>query len=125
MAGGSEPVGYDFKPDYVVTAEAQTFDSPDGDEPTEEENRTLRKVADKLPWSAFLIAVVELCERFSYYGLSGPFQNYIQRSYHDNNGIPGAIGLGQDGATGLTNFFSFWCYGMSKKTRICGKLTVL
>lgn len=44
---------------------------------TPEDQATLRKIPDKLPWSAFLVAVVELCERFAYYGLSGPFQNYI------------------------------------------------
>lgn len=64
----------------------------ESDEPTEEERRTLRKVADKLPWSAFLVAVIELCERFTYYGLSGPFQNYIENSYHDPSGLPGALG---------------------------------
>lgn len=76
-------------------------------EPTDAERKTLRKVADHLPWyassrlfawkaidlttcrSTFLIAVVELCERFTYYGLSGPFQNYISNSYHDPNGLPG------------------------------------
>ncbi|KAI5363860.1 putative proton-dependent oligopeptide transporter family, PTR2 family proton/oligopeptide symporter [Septoria linicola] len=81
-----------------------------GPEPTEHERLTLRRVADDLPWSTFLVAVVELCERFTYYGLSGPFQNYISNSYHDPNGLPGAIGLDQTGATGLTNFFQFWCY---------------
>ena len=50
----------------------------EGEEPTEEEIHTLRHVADKLPKSAFLVALIELCERFAYYGLSGPFQNYIQ-----------------------------------------------
>lgn len=63
----------------------------EGDEPTEEELATLRKVADHLPWSAFIVALVELCERFTYYGLSGPFQNYIQ--YHpDDTPVRGAIG---------------------------------
>lgn len=62
------------------------------DEPTEEELATLRKVADHLPWSAFIVALVELCERFTYYGLSGPFQNYIQ--YHpDDTPVRGAIGM--------------------------------
>lgn len=42
--------------------------------------------------SAFLVAVVELCERFAYYGLAGPLQNYIANKYHDPNGLPGAIG---------------------------------
>lgn len=81
-----------------------------GQQPTEVELKTLRHVSDDLPWSAFLVAIVELCERFTYYGLSGPFQNYIANSYHDANGLPGAIGLGQHGATALTNFFQFWCY---------------
>jgi proton-dependent oligopeptide transporter, POT family len=81
----------------------------DSNDPTEEELRTLRKVADSLPIAAWFVAVVELCERFSYYGITGPFQNYIQRARNDPAG-PGALGLGQQGATGLTNFFSFWCY---------------
>lgn len=105
MAGGIEPV-QESKPEV----EAGTVD---GNEPTEHELQTLRKVADSLPWSAYLVAVVELCERFTYYGLSGPFQNYIENSYHDSNGLPGAIGLGQTGATGLTDFFQFFCYSMS------------
>lgn len=63
----------------------------DGDEPTEEELATLRKVADHLPWSAFIVALVELCERFTYYGLSGPLQNCIQ--YHPNDTpVHGGIG---------------------------------
>ena len=64
----------------------------EGDEPTEEELATLRKVADHLPWSAFIVALVELCERFTYYGLSGPFQNYIQYYPHDTP-VHGGIGL--------------------------------
>ncbi|KAF2195102.1 DNA repair helicase [Zopfia rhizophila CBS 207.26] len=82
----------------------------DGDEPGPEDLATLRRVPDKLPWSAFLVAIVELCERFAYYGLSGPFQNYMSNKWHDPNGLPGAIGLKQSGATALSNFFQFWCY---------------
>jgi hypothetical protein len=67
-------------------------DAWDDDEPTERERNTLRKVPDTLPASAFLVAVVELCERFAYYGMSGPFQNYISNKYHDPSGNPGAIG---------------------------------
>jgi POT family proton-dependent oligopeptide transporter len=29
---------------------------------------TLRRVPDVVPWKAFALAFVELCERFSYYG---------------------------------------------------------
>ncbi|KAK2750738.1 peptide transporter ptr2 [Myotisia sp. PD_48] len=81
-----------------------------GEEPTDEDLQTLKRIAGPLPWSAFLVAIVELCERFAYYGLSGPFQNYMQHPYKDPSGIPGAIGLGQSTATGLSSFFQFWCY---------------
>ncbi|KAF3931142.1 hypothetical protein ABW20_dc0109603 [Dactylellina cionopaga] len=74
------------------------------------ERKHLRRVSDDLPWAVFLVAMVELCERFAYYGLSGPFNNYANYSYHDPTGLPGALGLGQAGATALTNFFQFWCY---------------
>lgn len=76
--------------------------------PTEEELNTLHKVADRLPWAAWSVAAVELCERFTYYGISGPFQNYMQ---NPRGGLrPGAIDLGQQGASALSYFFQFWCY---------------
>lgn len=42
----------------------------DGDpsEPTPEEMKTLRRVSGKIPWQAYTITFVELCERFSWYG---------------------------------------------------------
>ena len=54
------------------------------------------------------MVIVELCERFTFYGLSPPFQNYIQNGPSDNP--KGYLSLGQQGATGLGNFFQFWCY---------------
>lgn len=81
-----------------------------GSKPTPEDLLFLPRVADKLPYGAFLVAIVELCERFAYYGLAGPFQNYMANSYHDANGLPGALGLSQSRATALSNFFQFWCY---------------
>jgi POT family proton-dependent oligopeptide transporter len=80
-----------------------------GVKPTAEELRTLRKVGEPLPKSAFLVAIVELCERFTYYGASGLFQNYISRPHNGDLGR-GALGLGHQGATGLSTFFQFWCY---------------
>ncbi|KAI8992110.1 POT family-domain-containing protein [Mycotypha africana] len=80
--------------------------------PTEEDWKTLRQVPDKIPFSAFLVIIIEFCERFTYYGLSGPFQNYIQNpapaSYPAEKA--GAMGKGQQTATALTTFFQFWCY---------------
>ncbi|KAL1964580.1 hypothetical protein VTN77DRAFT_6877 [Rasamsonia byssochlamydoides] len=83
--------------------------TPDGEEPTEDEKRTLRHVAEHLPVSAWLVAAVELSERFTYYGMSGLFQNYIQRPLDGSEGR-GALGMGHEGATGLSTFFQFWCY---------------
>ncbi|KAI8974397.1 POT family-domain-containing protein [Pilobolus umbonatus] len=91
------------KPDYEESI---------SEEPTEEDWQTLPQVSDSIPKSAFLVILIEFCERFTYYGLSGPFQNYIQNpdppSYPAV--LPGAMGKGQQVATALTTFFQFWCY---------------
>ena len=82
-ANGSRISGGPGKSEDEMDADwASSRSSLDGDELTEEEKQTLRKVSDKLPWSTFLVAVVELCERFAYYGLSGPFQNYMSNSWY-------------------------------------------
>ena len=89
--------------------------------PTEEELAKLPRVADTIPWRVYTVAFVELCERFSYYGTQILFQNFVQRSLltstgrapnpgGDTNNNPGALGQGQQTATGLGTFFSFWCY---------------
>ncbi|CRG83499.1 Peptide transporter PTR2 [Talaromyces islandicus] len=104
IAGGSLP---DDK--QRVIDEKAPFVTPDGEEPNEEEKRTLKHVAEHLPASAWLVAVVELCERFTYYGTQGIFQNYIQRPLDGSQGR-GALGMGHQGATGLSTFFQFWCY---------------
>ncbi|KAI9486125.1 MAG: POT family-domain-containing protein [Benjaminiella poitrasii] len=99
---------------YEEEAEIQDrFDDEHHDaEPTEEDWKTLRQVADRVPASAYLVIVIEFCERFTYYGLTGPFQNYIQNpappSYPAEQA--GAMGKGQQTATALTTFFQFWCY---------------
>ena len=51
----------DFKHVPVGGGELEEF-------PTEEERRTLRRVSGAVPWTAYTVALVELCERFSYYG---------------------------------------------------------
>lgn len=55
-----------------------TEDDMYGVVPTDEDWAQLREVADVLPVSAYLVILIEFCERFTFYGLSGPFQNYIQ-----------------------------------------------
>jgi POT family proton-dependent oligopeptide transporter len=39
-----------------------------GEEPTAEDLVTLPRVSGAIPWTAFTIGFVELCERFGYYG---------------------------------------------------------
>lgn len=84
---------------------------------SEEDLRTLRRVSGKIVWVAFTIAFVELCERFSYYGTTIVFTNFIQQPLpvdsttgagHD--GQSGALNMGQRASTGLTTFNQFWAY---------------
>lgn len=49
-------------------------DDEEGHEPTDEEKQKLRRIGESLPFSTFLVAMVGLCERFTYYGCSGVFQ---------------------------------------------------
>ena len=92
------------------------------EQPTEDEKATLRRVADQIPFAAFTIVIVEFCERFAYYGLSGAFQNYIQNPLPpggSGSGAPvsasssspaGALDLGHRAATGLNLMFTFLSY---------------
>lgn len=53
----------------AVEARLSSFQTPEQKVyPTEEELRTLRRVAGSISWITFSVAFVELCERFSYYG---------------------------------------------------------
>jgi hypothetical protein len=71
----------DSRQDFHVQ-EKEHFDvDENGDirvEPTEEDWANLREISDKIPKAAYLVILVEFCERFTFYGLTGPFQNYIQ-----------------------------------------------
>lgn len=90
---------------YELESEAV---SDEGREPTELEMKKLRHVSEKIPMSCWLVAIVELSERFSYYGLSTPFQNYMQNSPTDTP--KGVLNLQNQGATALSYFWQFWCY---------------
>lgn len=75
------PVAIDEKPVDDMPVNDLTEDGhtePSLMEPTEEDWKNMREVADALPVSAYLVILIEFCERFTFYGLSGPFQNYVQ-----------------------------------------------
>lgn len=64
-----------YEPKVPSATEKGSIESPtryaQSDEmiyPTDEELHTLRRVSGKIPWTAYTVAFVELCERFSYYG---------------------------------------------------------
>lgn len=80
-------------------------------EPTAEELNTLPRISDHIPLAAWLIVLCELCERFAFYGITGPLQNYIQFPVPGpNDKQPGALNRGQQTATLLTTFFQFFGY---------------
>lgn len=94
----------------------------DGDEPTMAEMKTLRRVSGKIPWTAWTITFIEFCERFSYYGTTAVFVNFLQqpRPFGSRTGAinaspecynapgwdepsckqPGGLGQGQQTSTG-------------------------
>ncbi|RBQ75631.1 hypothetical protein FVER53590_07951 [Fusarium verticillioides] len=92
--------------------------TPDGQFPTAEELDTLRRVPNKIPIKLFSIAFIELCERFSYYGSTVVFTNFIQQKLPEGSTTgadpeqPGALGMGQRASTGITTFNQFWQYFM-------------
>jgi POT family proton-dependent oligopeptide transporter len=95
----------------------------EGEEPTEDELKTLRRVSGKIPWTAFTIAFVELCERFGYYGCQVLYTNFVQQPLPIIDGVPsrtgsdpreegqpGALDMGQRASFGIGQFNSFWAY---------------
>lgn len=122
----SDAIDYkDSKVDHVQSIQdtekvGNVVITPDGESPTEEEMQVLRRVPDKIPRNIYTIAFIELCERFSYYGTTAVFTNFIQQprasatgaSYDIENGQAGALGRGQRTAFSLSTFNTFWQYTM-------------
>ncbi|KAH7344324.1 POT family-domain-containing protein, partial [Pyrenochaeta sp. MPI-SDFR-AT-0127] len=69
----------------------------------------LRRVPDVLPLSVWLVTAIEACDKFAFFGLAGPLQNYLQNP-RDDPLRPGAIGLGQAYATAANQAFTLWCF---------------
>lgn len=125
QAAGEKTVGYG-QPAY-----AGSVGSTDS-EPTMEEMKTLRRVSGTIGWRAFSITFVEFCERFSWYGTTAVFVNFIQqpRPYGSRTGAinqsqecydavgeaictqPGGLDQDQRASTGFTTFNQFWAYVM-------------
>ncbi|OQN96831.1 hypothetical protein B0A48_17391 [Cryoendolithus antarcticus] len=89
--------------------------------PTEEEARTLRKVADSIPKTAYLLCIVEFAERASYYGVQTVFSNFMQFPLPEGGngaGAPapgtedtaGALGRGEQFSVAIGLLFLFLAY---------------
>ena len=78
---------------------------------TEEEKRTLRRVAGKMPASCYYLCAVEFAERASYYGCNQVYKQFIRSPLPPGSLTgatppgtkynPGALGLGSAVATAM------------------------
>ncbi|KAJ8131049.1 hypothetical protein O1611_g2580 [Lasiodiplodia mahajangana] len=105
-----------------VETNSQVVDLDKYPPPTEEERKTLRKVYDTVPWTAWTLCFVELAERASYYGVKAVFNNFLQFPLPEGgngagaidpskpNSHAGALGLGLQTASALTLLFTFLAY---------------
>lgn len=95
----------------------------DGDPPTKEELKTLRRVPGSLPVVAYVICAVEFSERASYYGVTGLISNFVNRPLPvggNGYGAPprgtqqtaGALGLGTVKANAVNQSFSMLAYAL-------------
>jgi POT family proton-dependent oligopeptide transporter len=54
---------------------------PNGEQyPTDEEWTTLRRVYGKVSWMIYIIGIVEMCERFAYYGTTAVCKGLLMTS---------------------------------------------
>lgn len=123
------------------TSTAEDLTGPDGEQlPTDEDWANLRRVYGKVNWMIYVIGIVEMCERFAYYGttavcmypgyhvkdeeiLTLQVVNFIQQELPTEGPFPsagaagtygqaGALGMGQQASTGLVQFNQFFSYVM-------------
>ncbi|CRG82667.1 hypothetical protein PISL3812_00011 [Talaromyces islandicus] len=70
----------------------------------EAEAERLRKITGPIPVSVVLVMVLTMAERFSFYGMTAPFMNFMQNG-RDDPLHRGALGWGQSRATQISNVF--------------------
>ncbi|KAG8781844.1 hypothetical protein FRC20_006308 [Serendipita sp. 405] len=113
---------------------------PGSDGVTLHEFKTLRHVSDRHPYHAWLVVIVEFAERWTYYGTTNVFSNYIRAGLppgsttgavvdpaHRADGVAGtyfgsdagllsqhqptgALGMGQQKSFAIRTFNTFWVY---------------
>ncbi|KAJ7866251.1 peptide/h+ symporter protein [Mycena olivaceomarginata] len=82
----------------------------------------LSTLRDRIPWQAFTVAVVEFAERWTYYGTTNLFNNYIRAPLPPGSldgsvaqadrafGVAGAPGKGQEKSFAIRTFNTFFVY---------------
>ncbi len=91
--------------------------------PTEEDLATLRRVPAGISAVAYLICIVEFCERASYYGVQPLMSNFVNRPMpRGGNGwgappkgdqqTAGALGMGTVVSNAVSQSFSLLAYGL-------------
>ena len=101
----------------TVVNQAEKVAEPIAQETASDDTESLPRVADKIPLSVWLVAFLTMAERFSFYGLSAPFQNYMQNPRNDRL-RPGAFGWGESTASEVSNAF----YVLTQITPVFGAL---
>ena len=67
------------KGETTTAVDARSDTDSTATEPTLEEMKTLRRVSGRINWQMMTVTFVEFCERFSYYGTTAVFVNFIQQ----------------------------------------------
>ena len=125
------PTGTEAETDLPAFSKTQTLDAEGRivtDHglvlPTEEDKRTLKRVAGKMPASCYYLCAVEFAERASYYGCFQVYKNFIRAPLPpDGPGTgatgslhspytAGALGRGSVVATAMTEAFKFMSYAL-------------
>lgn len=127
-----------FAGDDHVMVTAAELEQEQADCPSDAEMGSLRKISAPLPWVGVGMCLIEFAERASYYGSTGPFNNFsecpikccIKADGAVNKGLPvggngagavapgeaglnqsaGALGRGSVTASALVNMFTFLAY---------------
>ncbi|KAK0723285.1 general substrate transporter [Lasiosphaeria miniovina] len=100
-----------------------TMDEDYEGKPTEEEAATLRRVPGRIPFTAYMICIVEFCERASFYGVQPLIGNYVNRKLPEGGngygappagtqGTAGALGMGTKVANAVAQSFSLLAYAL-------------
>ncbi|KAJ7624534.1 peptide/h+ symporter protein [Roridomyces roridus] len=107
---------------HAIDADSDDIVLQNSEGVTQHDLATLRHVRDKIPWPAFTVAVVEFAERWTYYGTTNLYNNYIRAPLPPGSrdgsvgradrsfGVAGALGMGQEKSFAITTFNTFFVY---------------